>query len=169
MKLKREEIWLKLTIRRWDLGQRGIRHLSRTQGALPHWNLRCLHSLPLLLHVQAGAAGAARDDDVGGVADHDLLLLRLPLDCPVALRKSLVSDFSIPKTTPCSGLKVWNCFGRFFSSACGAAFGCCTVNYWGGIASDEIGDCEHADWGPLALSDPIYASRWSHSKNCSKE
>ena len=86
------------------MGQRGIRHLSRTQGALPHWHLRCLHSLPLLLHLQAAVAGG--DDDVGGVADHDVLLLRLSLlDCPpVALRKSLVSDFSIPETTPCSGL-----------------------------------------------------------------
>ena len=94
------------------MGQKGIRHLSRTQGALPHWHLRCLHSLPLLLHLQAAvgvAAVAGGDDDVGGVADHDVLLLRLSLlDCPavVALRKSLVSDFSIPETTPCSSLKV---------------------------------------------------------------
>ena len=93
------------------MGQKGIRHLSRTQGALPHWNLRCLHSLPLLLHLQAAvgvAAVAGGDDDVGGVADHNVLLLPLfLLDCPpVALRKSLVSDFSIPETTPCSGLKV---------------------------------------------------------------
>ena len=87
------------------MGQKGIRHLSRAQGALPNWNLRCLHSLPLILHLQG--AVAAGDDDVGGVADHDLLLLHLPLlDRPIALRKSLLSDVSIPKTTPCSGLKV---------------------------------------------------------------
>ena len=66
----------------WD--KRGIPHLSRTQGALPHWNPRCLHTLRLLLHLQA--AVAAGDDDVGRVADHDLLLLlRLPLGCSLAL------------------------------------------------------------------------------------
>ena len=81
-------------------------HLSRAQSTLPHWNLGCPHRLLLDLQPAAAAAGVGGDDDVGGVADHDLLLLRLPLDCSVALRKSLVSDFSIPKTTPCSGLKV---------------------------------------------------------------
>ena len=91
-----------------NLGQMGIRHLSRAQGTLPDWNLCCLHRLNLLLLYLQAAATAARDDDVGGVADHDhLLLLYLPLlDCPVALRKPLVSDCSIPETTPRSSLKV---------------------------------------------------------------
>ena len=86
------------------MGQKSIGHLSRTQGALPNWNLHCLSRFLMLLHLQAAAAIGA-DDDIRGVADHDLLLLCLPpllLNCPIAL----IFDFSVPKTTPCSGLKV---------------------------------------------------------------
>ena len=81
-------------------------HLSRAQSTLPHWNLGCPHRL--LLDLQpAAAAGVGGDDDVGGVADHDLLHLRLlPLDRSIALRESLVSNCLMPTTTPCSGLKV---------------------------------------------------------------
>ena len=83
-------------------------HLSRAQSTLPHWNLGCPHRL--LLDLQpAAAAGVGGDDDVGGVADHDLLHLRLlPLGRSIALRESLVSNWKrlMPTTTPCSGLKV---------------------------------------------------------------
>ena len=85
-------------------------HLSRAQSTLPHWNLGCPHRLLLDLQpAAAAAAGVGGDDDVGGVADHDLLHLRLlPLGRSIALRESLVSSWKrlMPTTTPCSGLKV---------------------------------------------------------------